>query len=104
MRNESRYLAKLMTGQVARNMITAFFFNLNAIKSGASRPAGVAKWKASKVGILGAGMMGAGIAWANATRRIPCVLKDVTPEQADVPRIAHTPGWKRTTGNPRLGP
>ena len=83
MRNESRYLAKLMTGQVARNMITAFFFNLNAIKSGASRPKSVPKWKASKVGILGAGMMGAGIAWANATRRIPCVLKDVSLDQAE---------------------
>jgi len=84
MRNESRYLAKLMTGQVARNMITAFFFNLNAIKSGGSRPKDVPKWKASKVGILGAGMMGAGIAWANATRRIPCVLKDVTLDQATI--------------------
>ena len=83
MRNESRYLAKLMTGQVARNMITAFFFNLNAIRSGGSRPKGVPKWKASKVGILGAGMMGAGIAWANASRRIPCVLKDVTLEHAE---------------------
>jgi len=83
MRNESRYLAKLMTGQVARNMITAFFFNLNAIKSGGSRPNGVPKWTASKIGILGAGLMGAGIAWANASRRIPCVLKDLTPEQAE---------------------
>ena len=83
MRNESRYLARLMTSQVARNMITAFFLNLNAIKSGASRPKGVPKWKASKVGILGAGMMGAGIAWANASRRIPCVLKDVTLEHAE---------------------
>jgi 3-hydroxyacyl-CoA dehydrogenase/enoyl-CoA hydratase/3-hydroxybutyryl-CoA epimerase len=84
MRNESRYLAKLMTGQVARNMITAFFFNLNAIKSGASRPKKVPKWQATRVGILGAGMMGAGIAWANASRRIPCVLKDVTLEQATI--------------------
>ena len=82
MRNESRYLARLMTGQIARNMITAFFFNLNAIKSGASRPKDAPKWKASRVGILGAGMMGAGIAWANATRRIPCVLKDVSLDQA----------------------
>ena len=83
MRNESRYLAKLMTGQIARNMITAFFFNLNAIKSGASRPKHAPKWKAAKVGILGAGMMGAGIAWANATRRIPCVLKDLSLVQAE---------------------
>ena len=83
MRNESRYLVKLMTSQVAHNMITAFFFNLNAIKSGASRPKDAPKWKASKVGILGAGMMGAGIAWANASRRIPCVLKDVSLAQAE---------------------
>jgi len=83
MRNESRYLAKLMTGQVARNMITAFFFNRNAIKSGASRPKDVPEWNATRVGILGAGMMGAGIAWANASRRIPCVLKDVSVEQAE---------------------
>ena len=83
MRNESRYLAKLMTGQVARNMITAFFFNLNAIKSGASRPKDLPKWKASKVGILGAGMMGGAIAYVNASRRVACVLKDVTPEQAE---------------------
>jgi len=83
MRNESRYLAQLMTGQVARNMITAFFFNLNAIKSGASRPKDAPRSKAARVGILGAGMMGAGIAWANASRRIPCVLKDVALEQAE---------------------
>lgn len=82
MRIESRYLARLVVGQVAKNMITAFFFNLNAIKSGASRPKGIERWKASRVGILGAGRMGGGIAWANASRGIPCVLKDVTPEKA----------------------
>jgi 3-hydroxyacyl-CoA dehydrogenase/enoyl-CoA hydratase/3-hydroxybutyryl-CoA epimerase len=83
MRNESRYLARLMTGQIARNMITAFFFNFNAIKSGGSRPKDAPKWKAARVGILGAGMMGAGIAWANASRRIPCVLKEVNLAQAE---------------------
>ncbi len=83
LRIESRYLAKLAVGQVAKNMITAFFFNLNAIKSGASRPKGVPRWKPAKVGILGAGMMGGGIAWSNANRGIPCVLKDVTQDKAD---------------------
>jgi len=82
LRIESRYLAPLMTGQVAKNMITAFFFNLNAIKSGAARPRDVPKWKAGKVGILGAGMMGSGIAWANASRGVACVLKDVSLEKA----------------------
>ena len=81
-RIESRKLAKIMVGQNARNMITAFFFNLNAIKSGKSRPAGFAPWKPQRVGVLGAGMMGAGIAHANASRGIPCVLKDVSLDKA----------------------
>src|SRR6185369_2289854 len=54
-----------------------------AIKAGASRPKDVPKWKATKVGILGAGMMGGGIAYANAVRGVACVLKDVTQEKAD---------------------
>jgi 3-hydroxyacyl-CoA dehydrogenase/enoyl-CoA hydratase/3-hydroxybutyryl-CoA epimerase len=81
MRIESRYLAKLAVGRVAKNMIT-LFFNRTAIRSGASRPKDFPKWKAAKVGILGAGMMGGGIAWANASRGVPCVLKDVTLGQA----------------------
>jgi len=81
LRIESRYLVKLAVGQVAKNLIS-LFFNRTAIRSGASRPKDVPKWKATKVGILGAGMMGGGIAWANASRGVPCVLKDVTLEQA----------------------
>jgi 3-hydroxyacyl-CoA dehydrogenase/enoyl-CoA hydratase/3-hydroxybutyryl-CoA epimerase len=77
LRIESRYLARLATGVNARAMISAFFFDLNAIKSGRSRPAGVPRSRPSKVGVLGAGMMGAGIAWANASRGIATVLKDV---------------------------
>ncbi len=87
MRIESRYLAKIAVGQVAKNMVSAFFFNLNAIKSGAGRPksasSDIPRWKPAKVGILGAGMMGGGIAFATATRGIPCVLKDVTIEAAE---------------------
>jgi len=82
LRIESRYLAKLAVGAVAKNLIT-LFFNRTAIKSGASRPKGVPKWKAAKVGILGAGMMGGGIAWANMNRGVSCVLKDTTLEKAE---------------------
>ena len=82
MRIESRYLARLAVGGVAKNLIS-LFFNRNAIRSGASRPKDVAKWKASKVGILGAGMMGGGIAWANMNRGVSCVLKDVSLEKAE---------------------
>ncbi|OJU91709.1 MAG: 3-hydroxyacyl-CoA dehydrogenase [Burkholderiales bacterium 66-5] len=83
LRIESRYLAKVMTGQVARNMVSAFFFDLNAIKSGKSRPPVKERFKPAKVGILGAGMMGAGIAWAQASRGIATILKDVSLEKAE---------------------
>ncbi|MGE0874232.1 MAG: 3-hydroxyacyl-CoA dehydrogenase NAD-binding domain-containing protein [Burkholderiales bacterium] len=82
LRIESRYLAKLAVGGVAKNLIT-LFFSQTAIRSGSSRPKDVPKWKPAKVGILGAGMMGAGIAWANASRGIPCVLKDVSQDKAE---------------------
>ena len=82
LRIESRYLARLAVGQVAKNLIS-LFFNRSAIRSGASRPKGVPKWQATKVGILGAGMMGGGIAWANVNRGVPCVLKDVSLEKAE---------------------
>ncbi len=81
LRIESRYLAKIAVSPVAKNLIT-LFFNRTAIRGGASRPKDVPKWKATKVGILGAGMMGGGIAWANALRGVPCVLKDTTLERA----------------------
>jgi 3-hydroxyacyl-CoA dehydrogenase / enoyl-CoA hydratase / 3-hydroxybutyryl-CoA epimerase len=83
LRIESRYLAKLMTGRNARAMINTFFFNLNAIKAGQSRPAGVERFKPHKVGLLGAGMMGAGIAYAQASKGIATVLKDVSQEKAE---------------------
>ncbi|MFL6660619.1 MAG: 3-hydroxyacyl-CoA dehydrogenase NAD-binding domain-containing protein, partial [Rhizobacter sp.] len=79
---ESRALANIMSGSNARAMVSAFFFDLNAVKSGRSRPAGVAASRPRKVGVLGAGMMGAGIAWANASRGIATVLKDVSMERA----------------------
>jgi 3-hydroxyacyl-CoA dehydrogenase/enoyl-CoA hydratase/3-hydroxybutyryl-CoA epimerase len=81
-RIESRKLAKVIRTQVARNMITTFFFGLTAIKAGRSRPGEFARWKPAKVGVLGAGMMGAGIAHANAARGIACVMKEVSPEKA----------------------
>ena len=80
---ESRYFTYLATGQISKNMIGTFWHGLNAIKSGASRPKDIAKWKASKVGILGAGMMGAGIAYATASKGIQVVLKDVSLEAAE---------------------
>jgi len=78
LRIESRYLARLWTGPVARNLINTFFFNMNAIKAGGSRPAAVPRHRVQKVGVLGAGMMGAGIAYAQARKGIQTVLLDQT--------------------------
>ncbi|WP_180103870.1 3-hydroxyacyl-CoA dehydrogenase NAD-binding domain-containing protein [Acinetobacter sp. YH12134] len=80
---ESRYFTYLATGQVSKNMIGTFWHGLNAIKSGASRPQDIPQWQAKKVGILGAGMMGAGIAYAAAIKGIVVILKDVAVENAE---------------------
>ena len=83
LRIESRLLTQLMTGTNARAMVNTFFFNLNAVKSGQSRPGQAPRFKPGKVGLLGAGMMGAGIAFAQASRGVVTVLKDVTLEKAE---------------------
>ncbi len=80
---ETRYFTELVTGQVAKNMTSTFWFQLNAIKAGGSRPEGVAGETFRKVGVLGAGMMGAGIAYATASRGIEVILKDVSVENAE---------------------
>jgi 3-hydroxyacyl-CoA dehydrogenase / enoyl-CoA hydratase / 3-hydroxybutyryl-CoA epimerase len=81
-RIESRYFTHLVTGRVAKNMIQAFFFDLQAINSGGSRPDGIGKTPIRKIGVLGAGMMGAGIAYVSAKAGYDVVLKDVSVEAA----------------------
>jgi 3-hydroxyacyl-CoA dehydrogenase/enoyl-CoA hydratase/3-hydroxybutyryl-CoA epimerase len=82
MKIEGRYFTSLAIGPVAKNMITAFFFQLQQISKGSSRPKGIEKYTTQKVGILGAGMMGAGIAYSSAMSGIEVVLKDISDEAA----------------------
>ena len=82
-RIESRYFTELATGYVAKNMIQAFFFDMQAINAGGSRPEGIGKTPIKKIGVLGAGMMGAGIAYVSAKAGFDVVLKDVTIEAAN---------------------
>jgi len=82
-RIESRYFANLVVSQVSKNMIGTLWFQLNSINKGKSRPEGIPKAKTTKVGILGAGMMGAGIAYVSAKVGIECVLLDSTIEAAE---------------------
>ncbi|MEO0367557.1 MAG: 3-hydroxyacyl-CoA dehydrogenase NAD-binding domain-containing protein [Pseudomonadota bacterium] len=83
LRVEGREFTKVAAGPVAKNMITAFFFQLNQINGGASRPKDIEKQVTKKVGILGAGMMGQGIAYVSAMAGIEVVLKDMTMEAAE---------------------
>ena len=80
---ESRYFAACAMSQQSRNLIGTLWYQLNAIKKGASRPSGLPSTKVTKLGILGAGMMGAGIAYVAAKAGIEVVLLDTTQEAAE---------------------
>lgn len=80
---ESRGLAYLVTTPEAKNMITTFFFGMNKVNAGASRPKDQPKRLTEKVGVLGAGMMGQGIAYVSAMAGIEVVLKDISQDAAD---------------------
>ena len=83
LRIESRGLTKLAVTPEAKNLITTFFFQMNKLNGGASRPKGIEPTKVSKVGILGAGMMGQGIAYVSAMAGMDVVLKDISAEAAE---------------------
>jgi 3-hydroxyacyl-CoA dehydrogenase/enoyl-CoA hydratase/3-hydroxybutyryl-CoA epimerase len=80
---EGRYFVDLATGQVAKNMIQAFFFDMQAVTGARNRPEGIEPYQAKKVAVLGAGMMGAAIAYVCAKAGIEVVLKDVSLEAAE---------------------
>ncbi|EXS70938.1 3-hydroxyacyl-CoA dehydrogenase NAD-binding domain-containing protein [Sphingobium sp. Ant17] len=73
---EGKYFAKLLTDPVARNIIRTTFISKQAAEKGARRPEGFEKFAAKKVGVLGAGMMGAGIAYVSANAGIEVILID----------------------------
>ena len=80
---EGRYFVDLATGQVAKNMIQAFFFDLQAVNGTRGRPDDIETFQSKKVVVLGAGMMGAAIAYVCAKSGIEVVLKDVDQEAAE---------------------
>jgi 3-hydroxyacyl-CoA dehydrogenase / enoyl-CoA hydratase / 3-hydroxybutyryl-CoA epimerase len=80
---EGRYFVDLVTGQVAKNMIQAFFFDLQAATGKRGRPDDLETFKPAKMVVLGAGMMGAAIAYVAAKSGVEVVLKDVAQEAAD---------------------
>ncbi|WP_019673562.1 3-hydroxyacyl-CoA dehydrogenase NAD-binding domain-containing protein [Psychrobacter lutiphocae] len=80
---ESRYFVACALSPESTNMINTLWKQLNNIKKGQSRPEGFERSKVSKVGILGAGMMGAGIAYVSAKAGIDVVLLDTSIEGAE---------------------
>lgn len=80
---EARYFTKVLQTKEAKNIIRTGFFAINEAKKGKAKPKGYDFQKVNKVGILGAGMMGAGIAYVSAKVGMEVVLKDVTMEGAE---------------------
>ena len=80
---ESRFFVACVLSDVSKNMIISLWTQLNSIKKGQSRPQGFERSKVSKVGILGAGMMGAGIAYVSAKAGMEVVLLDTAIEGAE---------------------
>jgi 3-hydroxyacyl-CoA dehydrogenase / enoyl-CoA hydratase / 3-hydroxybutyryl-CoA epimerase len=82
-RTEAAYFVKAAFSPQARAMIRTVFTHMGRVKRQAARPAGIAPRRFARVGVLGAGMMGAGIAHAQALAGIDTVLLDVSQEAAE---------------------
>jgi 3-hydroxyacyl-CoA dehydrogenase/enoyl-CoA hydratase/3-hydroxybutyryl-CoA epimerase len=80
---EARHFVKVANSSVAKNLIRTTFFGLNEVNKGAGRPKNVPATQINSIGILGAGMMGAGIAYISAQAGLKVVLKDTSLENAE---------------------
>jgi 3-hydroxyacyl-CoA dehydrogenase/enoyl-CoA hydratase/3-hydroxybutyryl-CoA epimerase len=83
LRVESRYFAKILRSPEAAAMIRSLFLSMQELNKGARRPAEVPAKAVKKIGVLGAGFMGAGIAYVSALAGIEVVLIDRDQEAAD---------------------
>src|ERR1700689_119031 len=83
LRVESRYFAKILRSPEATAMMRSLFVSMQEINKGARRPAGAPQTKLKKIGVLGAGFMGAGIAYVSALAGLDVVLVDRDPETAE---------------------
>ena len=82
LRIESKYITKLMMGATSKNMIRTLFLNKNAADKGAGRPEGIPPQDIKKVGVLGCGLMGAGIAHVTAKAGMEVISLDRNMEEA----------------------
>lgn len=80
---ESRYFAKILRTKEAASMIRSLFVSMQELNKGARRPADIPPGKLKKIGVVGAGFMGAGIAYVSANAGLEVVLIDRDQEAAD---------------------
>ena len=83
LRIETRYFIDTQQRPEAKAMIRSLFLSMQELSKGANRPAGHPKTEFKKVAVIGAGLMGAGIAYVQAKAGIPTVLVDVSKENAE---------------------
>ncbi|MEO0982074.1 MAG: 3-hydroxyacyl-CoA dehydrogenase NAD-binding domain-containing protein [Pseudomonadota bacterium] len=83
LRIETRYFINTQQRPEAKGMIRSLFLSMQALGKGASRPAGFEKYEIKKAAVLGAGLMGAGIAYEQARAGIETVLVDISLENAE---------------------
>src|SRR5215213_6283081 len=80
---ESRYFAKILRSKEAAAMIRTLFLSMGELNKGARRPKGAAPTSLKKVGVIGAGFMGAGIAYVTANAGMEVVLVDQSLDAAE---------------------
>ncbi len=97
MRIVSRHFTALILSSQCRNMTKAFWYDLNKIKNGLSRPKGFGRFRARKIGIIGSGAMGAGLAYLAIMQNIQVVLKDISISIAEQGKM-----WVRNNLNTLL--
>jgi 3-hydroxyacyl-CoA dehydrogenase/enoyl-CoA hydratase/3-hydroxybutyryl-CoA epimerase len=101
---EGRKFLSLATSPQSRAMIRTLWFGRNRANKLEKRPQGVPKTEFKKVGILGAGLMGSGIAIVTAEAGISCVLLDMTREQAEKGKANAAAYWQRQVDKRRITP
>lgn len=99
---EARYFTHLVMSPVSKNMIRSLFFGMQEANRLASRPAGVPPQKYTRIGMLGAGMMGAGIAISTAAAGIDIVLLDTSQEAADKGKDYARKQWAKQVQRGRM--
>ena len=82
-RVQNRYFAQVALTNEAKNMTKAFWYDYRAIKTGENRPKGFGRFRPKKIGIVGAGLMGSGIAFSCARAGLNVVLKDISRSVAE---------------------